>query len=242
MSVMDEEKKDTEEKKDAEEEEADESSEEEDGEEVDEEEDSDDEEDEGDSDDEEEKPARPKFELAAKPGKKEEKEEKAEPEKAQANEELLKTRERMLRIAADFENYRKRAKKDVEDARHKAQVDILKEMLPIFDNLARAVEHGTGVADAEPVIQGAKMVTKQFEENLARFGLRRIESIGKTFDPSIHDAISQEESDEAAPGTIIKEFLAGYMLGDRLLRAAMVVVAKPGSGGGSGKGGGEEED
>jgi molecular chaperone GrpE len=225
---MDEEKKDAEEMKDAEEEAEEPSEDEQEG---------------GDetSDEEEEKPARPKFELAAKPGEKEE-QEKAEPAKAQANEELLKTRERMLRIAADFENYRKRAKKDLDDARHKAQVDILKEMLPIFDNLARAVEHGSGVDDAEPVIQGAKMVTKQFEENLAKFGLKRIESIGKTFDPTIHDAISQEESDEAAPGTIIKEFLAGYMLGDRLLRASMVVVAKPGSGSGSAKADEEEED
>jgi molecular chaperone GrpE len=161
--------------------------------------------------------------------------EKAEKEKAQANDELLKTRERMLRIAADFENFRKRSKKDLEDAEHKARVDILKEMLPVFDNLARAVEHGGSVQDIEPIIQGARMVTKQFEENLAKFGLKRIESVGEVFDPSIHDAIAQEESDEARPGTIVKEFLAGYMLGDKLLRAAMVVVAKAGPGGGEKK-------
>ncbi len=157
----------------------------------------------------------------------------SEKDKAQANDELLKTRERMLRIAADFENYRKRSKKDLKDAEHKARVDILKEMLPIFDNLARAVEHGESVKDLEPIIQGARMVTKQFEENLGRFGLKRIKSVGEVFDPMVHDAISQEESDEAKPGTIIKEFLAGYMLGDKLLRAAMVVVARAGSTGGA---------
>ncbi|MBW2261478.1 MAG: nucleotide exchange factor GrpE [Deltaproteobacteria bacterium] len=156
-------------------------------------------------------------------------------EKSQATDELLKTRERMLRIAADFENFRKRSKKDLQDAEHKARVDILKEMLPVFDNLARAVEHGASVKDLEPIIQGARMVTKQFEENLAKFGLKRIESVGKGFDPTIHDAISQEESEEAKPGTIIKEFLAGYTLGDKLLRAAMVVVAKAGQGGGKKK-------
>jgi molecular chaperone GrpE len=152
-------------------------------------------------------------------------------EKAQASDELLKTRERMLRIAADYENYRKRAKRDVEEAERKARVDVLKEILPVFDNLARAVEHGSEVQDAAPIIQGAQMVSRQFEENLEKFGLKRIESVGKPFDPSMHDAISQEVSDEAEPGTVIKEFLAGYMLGDRLLRAAMVVVAKAGPAG-----------
>jgi molecular chaperone GrpE len=175
-------------------------------------------------------------------GQEEAKKAEVERAKAQANDELLKTRERMLRIAADFENFRKRSKKDLEDAQHKARVDILKEMLPVFDNLARAVEHGGSVQDIEPIIQGARMVTKQFEENLARFGLKRIESVGEVFDPSIHDAIAQEESDEAKPGTIIKEFLAGYMLGDKLLRAAMVVVAKAGPGGAEKKKEDEEEN
>ena len=192
-----------------------------------------------DAPEEEEKPAlvaSEKPEGAGEPEAKEpgssEAEEKAESEKAQANEGLIKTRERMLRIAADFENFRKRSKKDLTDAEHKARVDILKEMLPVFDNLARAVEHGDSVKDIEPVLQGARMVTRQFEENLARFGLKRIESVGEVFDPMIHDAIAQEESEEAKPGTIVKEFLAGYMLGDKLLRAAMVVVAKAGAGGG----------
>jgi molecular chaperone GrpE len=154
----------------------------------------------------------------------------AQAEEAPKGDELLKTRERMLRIAADFENYRKRAKRDLEEAEHRARVEILKELLPVFDNLARAVEHGSDVEDIEPVLQGARMVTRQFEENLARFGLKRIEAVGEVFDPSLHDAIAQEESDEARPGTIVREFLAGYTLGDKLLRPAMVVVAKPGPG------------
>lgn len=168
--------------------------------------------------------------------------EKAEKEKAQANEELLKTRERMLRIAADFENFRKRSKRDLEEAEHKARVGILKEMLPVFDNLARAVEHADSVQDVEPIIKGAQMVSKQFEENLAKFGLRRIKSVGEVFDPSVHDAIAQEESEEHKPGTVMKEFLAGYMLGEKLLRASMVIVAKPGGAKKKDDGGDEEED
>lgn len=185
----------------------------------------------GEAKDKPEEPEEPEEEA----GGEEDEVKKAREKKSQATDELLKSRERTLRIAADFENYRKRAKKDLEEAEHKARVSLLKEMLPVFDNLARAVEHGSEVQDAKPIIEGARMVTMQFEENLAKFGLKRIESVGKVFDPTIHDAISQEESHEAKPGTIIKEFLAGYMLGDRLLRASMVVVARAGAGSGSGE-------
>ena len=142
-------------------------------------------------------------------------------------EDLLKSKERMLRVAADFENFRKRTKKDTAEAEQRARVSILKEILPVFDNLSRAVEHGSSLKDPEPIFEGARMVTRQFEENLAKFGLRRIESLGKVFDPGMHDAIAQEESEECPPGTVIREFLAGYTLEDRLLRPAMVVVAKP---------------
>ena len=133
----------------------------------------------------------------------------------------------MLWMAADFENYRKRSKRDLRDAEDNARIEILKEMLPVFDNLARAVEHGAGVEDLAPIIEGARMVTKQFEENLAKFGLKRIEAVGEFFDPSLHDAIAQEATDEMEPGRVYKEFLAGDTLGDRLLRPALVVVAKP---------------
>ncbi len=146
--------------------------------------------------------------------------------RSQMGDDLLRSKEKMLRVAADFENFRKRAKRDQDDAVHNARVEVLKEILPVFDNLARAVEHGENVQDIRPILDGAKMVTRQFEENLARFGLKRIRSVGDVFDPMLHEAIAQEETTEAQPGTIIREFLAGYMLGDRLLRAAMVVVAR----------------
>jgi molecular chaperone GrpE len=141
-------------------------------------------------------------------------------------EQLRLTKEKMLRLAADFDNYRKRARRDQEEAVHKARTDILKEILPVFDNLARAVEHGDSVQDIKPILDGAKMVSRQFEETLARFGLERIEAVGRVFDPAEHEALAQEQTDEVEPGVVLKEFLAGYKLGDRLLRAAMVVVAK----------------
>jgi molecular chaperone GrpE len=147
--------------------------------------------------------------------------------KREAQDDLLKNKEKMLRVAADFENFRKRARRDQQDAVHRAQTDILKEMLPVFDNLNRAVEHATTVQDITPIIEGANMVTRQFEENLAKFGLKRIKAVGEIFDPMLHEAISQEETDEAPPGVIVKEFLSGYTLQDRLVRASMVIVARP---------------
>lgn len=152
-------------------------------------------------------------------------------ERQRSGDELIKAKEKMLRVAADFENFRKRARRDQDDAVHSARVEVLKEMLPVFDNLARAVEHGDSVQDIAPILEGAKMVTKQFEENLARFGLKRIKAEGEIFDPMVHEAIAQEESTEVEPGVVLREFLSGYMLGDRLLRASMVVVARaPASG------------
>lgn len=147
-------------------------------------------------------------------------------ERKRSSEELIKAKEKMLRVAADFENFRKRARKDQDEAVRSARVEILKEMLPVFDNLARAVEHGESVEDIQPVIEGAQMVTRQFEDNLAKFGLKRVKAVGEVFDPMMHEAIAQEDSTEVEPGVVVKEFLAGYVLGERLLRASMVVVAR----------------
>jgi molecular chaperone GrpE len=137
-----------------------------------------------------------------------------------------KLRDQLLRTAADFDNYRKRARKDVEDAARRGREDTLRELLPVSDNLERAIAAGANAREVEGVIEGVRMVHKLFMDSLERIGVSRIPSVGERFDPTIHEAIQQVESDEHPPGTVVAELMPGYRLGDKLVRAAMVVVAK----------------
>jgi molecular chaperone GrpE len=132
--------------------------------------------------------------------------------------------DRLLRLAAEFDNWKKRAKKEMDDAAPRARDNVVKELLPALDNLQRAIAHAT--AD-DPLAVGVKMVEKQLLGALEKFQITRFASVGQTFDPAVHEAIQQVETDEATPGTVCQEFAAGYMSGTRLLRAAMVGVAKP---------------
>jgi molecular chaperone GrpE len=131
--------------------------------------------------------------------------------------------ERLLRTAADFENYKKRAKKEMDDAATRGREQLLKELLPALDNLERALKHAPA---GDPLAIGVQQTEKQLLQALEKFGVTRFSSVGKPFDPSMHDAIQQVETSEQPPGTVAQEFASGYMLGQRLLRPAMVAVAK----------------
>jgi molecular chaperone GrpE len=135
-------------------------------------------------------------------------------------------RDQLLRTAADFDNFRKRSRKDLELVERRAKEDVLRELLPVFDNLQRALDASVGVNDVSSILQGVEMVLKLFEDAANRIGLERMQSVGQRFDPNLHDAFQQQPSAEHPPGTILAEFQAGYRLGERLLRPAMVVVAK----------------
>lgn len=137
-----------------------------------------------------------------------------------------KVKDQLLRTAADFENFRKRTRKDIELAVRRAREDIVRELLPVIDNLERAASAAGGAADLEGVREGVTMVLKQFEDVAERIQLRRLTPVGERFDPNLHDAIQQKETDEHEPGKVIAEVLAGYQLGEKLVRAAMVVVAR----------------
>jgi molecular chaperone GrpE len=139
-------------------------------------------------------------------------------------------REQLLRIAADFDNFRKRSRKEIEEVRRRSVEDTVREVLPIIDNLERAAAATRGATDVDAVAEGVHMVLRGFEEVASRLGLERVESMGKLFDPTLHDAMQQQETDEHPPGTIVAEVVPGYKLGGRLLRPAMVVVARPPSG------------
>lgn len=135
-------------------------------------------------------------------------------------------RDQLLRTAADFDNYRKRTRKEIEDARARGREDAVKDVLPVFDNLERAVSAAASAQTIESVVEGVKMVLKLFEDTSERMGLTRVKTVGERFDPTMHEAIQQQETDDQPPGTILTEIVPGYMIGQRLLRAAMVVVAR----------------
>jgi molecular chaperone GrpE len=133
--------------------------------------------------------------------------------------------DRYLRAAADLENLRRRQKREVDDARLESKGKVLKEMLPVVDNLERAIEHATALAGNNPIIEGVQLVLRQFLTAFERLDVMPVEAAGQPFDPNLHEAISQQESDQP-PGTVVQVLQRGYKSGDRLLRPALVVVAK----------------
>jgi molecular chaperone GrpE len=135
-------------------------------------------------------------------------------------------RDRLLRTAADFDNFRKRSRKDIEEALRTGRESVLREILPVIDNLERAAAAAESSESVGAVAEGVRMVLKSFEDTASRIGLERVKALGERFDPALHDAVQQVESADAEPGTILAEAQPGYRLGTRLLRAAMVVVAK----------------
>lgn len=132
-------------------------------------------------------------------------------------------RDQFLRLAADFENYRRRAARDLEDARRYGIERLLKDLLPMLDNLDRALAHAEG--DKSPLVEGIRMVAKQAHEILAGHGVKAFTSLGQPFDPEQHEAVAQVPSAEHPAGSVMEEMLRGYRIHDRLLRAAQVVVA-----------------
>jgi molecular chaperone GrpE len=150
---------------------------------------------------------------------------------AAAEKEKKDNYDRYLRTAADIENMRKRVKREVEDAKFDTKNKVLKEMLPVVDNLERAIEHTVsqgGELDAglKPIVEGVQLVLRQFTTAFERLDVKPIEAMGTPFDPNQHEAISQQESDQP-PGTVVQVLQRGYKAGERLLRPALVVVAKP---------------
>jgi molecular chaperone GrpE len=143
----------------------------------------------------------------------------------ETGERLKETHERLLRTAAEFDNYKKRAVKEKEDVQRFGSERLLKDFLPVMDNLERALEHAEQ-HDPRQVIEGVRLVQKLFENTLAKHGVIGFSAVGKPFDPGLHEALMQQDSDAPA-GTVVSEMAKGYKLNDRLIRPAAVVVAKP---------------
>jgi molecular chaperone GrpE len=140
-------------------------------------------------------------------------------------ERVRQAEDRVLRVAADADNFKKRMERDKQDSIRYGNERIIAELLPVIDNLERALEHAPGDYQQDGLIEGVKMTLKRFHETLAKFGCTPIEAEGKIFDPKFHEAVYREETEEHPDNTIVRELQKGYVLNDRLLRPAMVVIA-----------------
>jgi molecular chaperone GrpE len=150
-----------------------------------------------------------------------------EDEVAAAQAEAKRNWDLYLRERADLENARKRHQRDREEAIRFANDRLLKEIIPVLDNLERAVEHAEQSGDeSQGLLEGVHMTINQFRKVLEDFGAKPINAVGSIFDPNQHQAMGQVESEEQPPNSVVSEFQKGYWLHDRLLRPSLVMVAK----------------
>jgi molecular chaperone GrpE len=168
--------------------------------------------------------AKPEAEVVAAPDPLAEAEERAR--KAEA--ERRDTHDRMLRVAADFENFKKRSRKEADDAEARGRRTILTAILPVLDNLERGLDAAAVAGDASggAIAEGVRLVMKQFLGILEKLDVKPLVALGQAFDPAVHEAIQQVETADAASGTVVKELQKGYTIGGKLLRPAMVAVAR----------------
>jgi molecular chaperone GrpE len=143
----------------------------------------------------------------------------------ETQERLKDTHDRLLRMAAEFDNFKKRTAREREDVQKFGIERLLKDFLPVADNLERALDHAEE-HDLRQVVEGVKLVQKLLETTLAKHGVVGFSALGQPFDPNVHEALMQQESD-APPGTVVSEMSRGYKLNERLVRPAAVVVARP---------------
>ena len=166
---------------------------------------------------------------------KREESEVAEPEALRG--ELADLQEKMIRLQADFDNFRRRALKEREEAHQYGHENLVKDLLASVDNLDRAIEHArkSDGGDFESMLQGVELVQRELLGALANHGVSEIEAGNVAFDPNVHEAMAQKEDDSVPVNTVIEVFQKGYRLRDRLLRPARVVVSKPAAGGDEGE-------
>ncbi|HEX9145436.1 MAG TPA: nucleotide exchange factor GrpE [Candidatus Binatia bacterium] len=138
------------------------------------------------------------------------------------------TYERLLRQAAELENFKKRAIREREESIRFANEALIKDLLPVIDNLERAVAHAQGGGNGKPLVEGVEMVIRGFLDVLNKYGVTQIDAMGQPFDPVKHEAMAQVESENHEPNLVIEEHHKGYLLHSRLLRPALVSVSKRG--------------
>lgn len=148
---------------------------------------------------------------------------------------LAESHDRLLRLQADFDNFRRRTLKEREEAHQFGHQNLVKDLLSAVDNLDRAMEHArkSGPAEFEGLLQGIELVQREVSSVLGKHGVTEIEAQGLPFDPVVHEALAQMPDDTVPPNTVVQVFQKGYRLRDRLLRPSQVVVSRSGDGGGT---------
>lgn len=142
--------------------------------------------------------------------------------------ELAETRDQLLRLRADFDNFRKRALREHQEAYHYGHQNLVKDLLPSVDNLDRAIDHArtSGSGDLEQLLQGVELVRRELLAALGQHGVSEIEAERKPFDPAVHEAMGQRPDASVAPNTVVEVLQKGFLLRDRLLRPSRVIVAR----------------
>ncbi len=144
----------------------------------------------------------------------------------QLKEEVEQLRDKWMRAVAELENFKKRSAREREDYCKYASEELLREMLPVVDNLQRALNHAGDHEKEGALREGIQMTLRQFHSVMERFGVAQIQALHEPFDPSRHEAVMQVESPDHQPNTVVQELERGYLLHDRLLRPAKVAVSK----------------
>lgn len=151
----------------------------------------------------------------------------AEAAAAPATDDLLReAHDRALRAQAELENYRKRARREYDEAQRYREIDLLRDILPVLDNVHRALDAAEKTTDVDALRSGFRMTAQQLEKLLDAHGCRTIETDGAPFDPTVHEAIQQQPAADVAPGTVLATASRGYRLHDRVVRPAQVVVSR----------------
>jgi molecular chaperone GrpE len=152
-------------------------------------------------------------------------EDSAESEVEKLRTDMQEAGDRLLRAQAELENYRKRARRELDDAVKYATIPLLRDLLPVLDNFGRAIAAADKAPEKSSLLDGVKMVAQSLESALARHDCRKIDALGKPFDPAFHEAISQQPSAEHPPQTVLLVAQDGYTLYDRVVRPAQVIVS-----------------
>lgn len=145
---------------------------------------------------------------------------------AQAVETVAQLQDQLLRLRADFDNYRKRQQKEREEAIRFANEGLLQDLLPVLDNFELGMKATDTAQDAKSIAMGLKMVLTQFQRLLTDVGVKTIDATGQAFDPNIHEAVGQCPTTDVPEGTVVEQHRKGYKMHDRLLRPASVIVAQ----------------
>ena len=147
-------------------------------------------------------------------------------EVTQLRSELKEAQERILRSQAELENYRRRMRREVQEEKRYATQPLLTDLVPVVDNIERAIESAQQTSDSSSLLEGVRMVAEQLISVLEKHNCPRIAALGETFDPSVHQAIGQQPSDDYEPGKVMLVACHGYQLHDRVIRPSQVIVSQ----------------